>query len=265
MSATPTTAPLQSDGPVTQQGAGIPQEVYLITAPQDVSWEKGSKTREIEAYGTNGAYLSYGTTGLRKLNLNNCMVEGFSDGKQVEGWILSLEACQLMVISPDGFVSPYVWKVYAGSKSYGNYVITDVSISEVMRDMTGKATRAFADISLVEVPEAQVSSGADITAQAVTGSIDPKFQSELVAQDAAVASARAGGKPGSPGSPSAPGAPGSSSPNGSPSGSGAPQFGEEIYANDPRTPGRLPGTYTTNGIIYDSATGDPLVGPGVNK
>ena len=54
-------------------------------------------------------------------------------------------------------------------------------------------SRAFADISLVEVPAAQVASGADITAQAVTGSIDPKFQNDLVEQDRAVAAARNAG------------------------------------------------------------------------
>ena len=182
MSATPTTAPA---------GPFIPSELYFITTPQDINWEKKSKHREVETYGSNSPYISYGNTGLRKLKLNDCLIEGFSDGKQIEDNVLALEACQLMVISPDGYTSPYCWNVYAGNKSYGTFVITNISIKETMRDMSGKATRAFADISLTEVSPSQVASGADITATAVTGAIDPKFQSDLVAQDRAISAARA--------------------------------------------------------------------------
>lgn len=236
MSATPGT--VGGNG----QASGIPEELYFITAPQDISWEKGSKHRVIETYGSNAPYISYGNTGLRKLSLNDCMIEGFSDGKQIEGNIADLEACQLMVISPDGYTSPFVWNVFGGSKNYGNFVITDISIKEVMRDMSGKATRAFADVSLIEVPAAQVASGADITATAVTGSIDPKFQADLVAQDQTVSATRAtnaGGK-GRGGAGGAGGAGANATPGGPrppASGTGIPQTGEEIYEQTARDRG----------------------------
>jgi len=66
----------------------IPNEWYFITAPQQVSWTKDSRMTVIEPYGTNNPYVHYGTTKLRQLNLNDVMVEGFSDGKSVENNVI---------------------------------------------------------------------------------------------------------------------------------------------------------------------------------
>ena len=75
---------------------GIPSEWYFITPPQSVSWSKDSNVNEIDTYGTNNPYLSYGTTKLRSLSLNDALIEGFSDGKAVEDNIIGLEACMRM-------------------------------------------------------------------------------------------------------------------------------------------------------------------------
>jgi hypothetical protein len=151
----------------------IPSEWYFVTAPQSVSWSKQSRTNTIEPYGTNNPYLSYGTTGLRELSLNDSMVEGFSDGKSVEGNLINLEACMRMVLnSEDGFAAPYCWEVYAGGKTYGTYVIKSVNVTEEIRDAAGQASRAKVDISLQEVAPYQVSSGIDITAEAISGSLN---------------------------------------------------------------------------------------------
>ena len=159
---------------------GIPEEWYFITPPQNVSWSKDSNSSEIDTYGTNNPYLSYGTTKLRKLTLGGAMIEGFSDGKTVEGNILELEACMRMVLEEEnGYTSPYCWKVFAGDKCYGTYIITGVSVNEQMRDMSGLATRATVDVSLTQVPSYQVSSGIDITAQVIQGSGDEKYQESL--------------------------------------------------------------------------------------
>ncbi len=150
----------------------IPDEYYFITSPQDVSWDKNSKSSEIATYGTNAPYLSYGSTSLRKLKLGNAMLEGFSNGKEIEGNVTQLESCMEMVIdSGSGFTSPYCWHVFAGDKSYGTFIITSVSVDEKMRDMTGKATRAFVDVALQEVSSLQVSSGTDITSAPVINGI----------------------------------------------------------------------------------------------
>ena len=172
----------------------IPSEWYFITPPQDVSWQKSSKSNEIATYGTNSPYLNYGATKLRKLTLGNAMIEGFSNAMQVEDNVRSLERCMQMVISPDGYAAPYCWTAYAGGKSYGTFIVTGVSIKEEMRDMNGNATRAIADITLQEVPPYQVSSGADITSTAIQGSLSQEGelalkQSEASAQDSAVAGA----------------------------------------------------------------------------
>ena len=158
----------------------IPEEWYFITAPQQVSWTKDSKMTVIEPYGTNNPYVHYGTTKLRQLSLNDVMVEGFSDGKSVENNVIELEACMRMVLdTDDGYASPYVWRVYAGGKSYGTYIITSVNVNEEIRDLQGRASRAKVDISLQEVSPYQVSSGIDITAQSLTGSLDPQVEKDL--------------------------------------------------------------------------------------
>jgi len=165
---------------------GIPSEWYFITAPQEVSWSKDSNAAEIDTYGTNNPYLQYGTTKLRKLTLGDALVEGFSDAKAVEDNIIKLEACMRMVLDEEnGYTSPFCWKVFAGDKCYGTFLITSVGVNEKMRDMSGKATRAKVNIELQEVPSYQVSSGTDITAQAIQGSADEKYQQELDSQSEA--------------------------------------------------------------------------------
>ena len=187
------------------QDNSIPDEWYWITAPENVQIRKDSKAEEIATYGTNNPYLNYGTTKLRQLTMSRAMLEGFSNAKEVEGNIQNLEACMRMVIDEgSGFTAPYCWHVFAGSKSYGTYIIKSVSISEKMRDMSGKATRAFVDVSLQEVSPYQVTSGTDITSTAIVGDVNEKYASQLAdanagtgtgsqvaSQDTAVAQANA--------------------------------------------------------------------------
>ena len=158
----------------------IPQEWYFITPPQSVSWSKDSRTSMIEPYGTNNPYVHYGTTKLRSLSLSDSLVEGFSDGKVVEENIVNLEACMRMVLdSENGFAAPYCWHVYAGGKTYGTYIITGVNVSEQIRDAGGLAARAKVDISLQEVSPYQVSSGIDVTAEAISGKLTPEAEKEI--------------------------------------------------------------------------------------
>jgi len=156
----------------------IPFDWYFITPPQSVSWSKDSKISMIEPYGTNNPYVNYGTTKLRQLKLGNAMLEGFSaGGLVVENNIAELEACMRMVLeSDDGFAAPYVWNVYAGGKSYGQYVITSVNVDESIRNMAGEANRATVDVSFQQVSPYQVSSGIDITAEAISGEISQDAQ-----------------------------------------------------------------------------------------
>ena len=169
----------------------IPSEWYFITPPQEVKWEKSSKSRLIDTYGTNNPYLNYGSTHLRKLTLGDCLVEGFSDGKSVEGNIVALENCMRMIIdSGTGFTAPYCWEVFAGEKSYGTYIIDSVDVEEQMRDMSGAATRAKVSITLQEVSPYQVTSGTDITSTAVTGGISASSESAMASQDSKVSNSK---------------------------------------------------------------------------
>jgi hypothetical protein len=64
-------------------------------------------------------------------------------------------------------VSVPVYQVTANDRVYGNgfFIIKDVKIREEMRDIKGDTTRAYVDISLMEVPEYQVNSGRDQASQ----------------------------------------------------------------------------------------------------
>ena len=157
----------------------VPEELYFITFPQNVSWSKDSVNSEVATYGSNAPYLTYGTTKLRNLSLGSCMFEGFSDGKAIEGNIRELESAMQMVITEFGSASPYCWNAYAGGKWYGTFIIQSVNVQEQMRDMAGNATRANVDIKLQEVPAYQVNSGIDVTAQAIQGAADEKHAQSL--------------------------------------------------------------------------------------
>ena len=180
----------------------IPSEWYFITPPQQVKWEKSSKSRLIDTYGTNNPYLNYGSTHLRKLTLGDALVEGFSDGKSVEGNITALENCMRMVLDVGtGFTAPYCWEVFAGEKSYGTYIIDSIDVEEQMRDLSGAATRARVSITLQEVNPYQVTSGTDITSTAVTGGITPESEAALAAQDEKVANSKSAAPTNSTGQP----------------------------------------------------------------
>ena len=172
--------------------ADIPTEWQFITPPQDVSWNKTGRSNLVDTFGTNSPFVTYGSTSLRKMSLGNAMIEGFSNGKQVEGNINNLEVCMNMVIQ-SGYSAPYCWKVFAGNKNYGSFIITDVKVKEAMRDFAGKSTRAFVDVELQEVPAYQVSGGIDLaSAGALAAAPSATATSAAKSQDAAAASANAG-------------------------------------------------------------------------
>lgn len=157
-----------------------PTEWYFIASPLKVSWSKGSSVEEINTYGSNSSYMVYGTTKLRTLTLNECLVEGFTDGKTIEDNITQLEEC--MKIHADensGMVSPYCWYLYSGAKSYGVYLLTNVEVNEVLRDNSGNATRSVVNMSMQEVAPYQVVGGQDLASKGITGSFDPETEKKI--------------------------------------------------------------------------------------
>ena len=239
----------------------IPSEAYFITPPQLVSWSKESTNSEVAAWGTNEPYLNYSTTKLRKLTLGDAMFEGFSDGKQVEGNIKSLEAAMKMVLNEEGFASPYCWNVFAGNKSYGTFVISSVQVKEQMRDMSGNATRAVVDVELTEVPSYQVSTGIDLTSPATGGRLTSEQEfagaqltqatnTQVANQDTAIATARTNTAPSSD----------------------LPAVGPETAYRQPgvgafdtstgrlltTSPTEVGGNYVVNGVLYSGKTQRPI-------
>ena len=139
----------------------------FITAPGDVSWDVANAASRIDMFGTNNPPVVAGSRGMRDLSLGNALVEGFVRGVTVEGKISALEKLlNYSLNASDGFVSVPVYQVWANNKSYGGseayYIIKDVKVKEEMRDLTGNTTRAYVDISFMQVPSYQVGSGRDL-------------------------------------------------------------------------------------------------------
>jgi len=146
----------------------------FITAPEDISWDLANNAQRVDMFGTNNPPVVAGSRGMRDLTLGNALVEGFVRGKQVEAKIEALEKLMNYRLNDtEGFVSVPVYQVWANEKSYGGpeayYIIKDIKVKETMRDLTGNATRAFVDISLLQVPAYQVNSGRDQASQATAG------------------------------------------------------------------------------------------------
>jgi len=145
----------------------IPTDWIFVTAPQDIGWDKQGSISTVDNYGTNSPYVIYSSTGMRKLSMSDVLIEGFSAGKEVEDHIVKLESMMNMVMNGEaGYVSPYVWDLKSGEKSYGNFVIESLSIKEVMRNTKGRADRATASVTLQQVPDFQINTGRDLATSA---------------------------------------------------------------------------------------------------
>lgn len=146
----------------------------FICAPQDVGWETNAQVSRVDIFGTNTPPIISGTKGMRNLNLSSAIVEGFSRGKAVEDKIIQLEKLMDFSLSDKGFVNVPVYYVTANNKKYGDadggyFIIKDIKVKEAMRDLSGRATRAVADISFVQVPKYQVDTGIDQASKIQTG------------------------------------------------------------------------------------------------
>ena len=157
---------------------GQDQSWTFITAPKNISWNTQNQSSRVPMFGTNNPPVVAGTRGMRDLDANECLVEGFIRNKVVEDKVRALEDLMSYKLNgSDGFVSVPVYQFWAQQKSYGGtkekqtgyFIIKDVKVKEEMRDLQGKATRAMVDISFTEVPEYQVNSGRDIASKTTGG------------------------------------------------------------------------------------------------
>lgn len=137
----------------------------FICAPEEISWANSNAVSRVEIFGTNSPPAVSGTRGLREFSLNNALVEGFTRNKKVEAKVSALEDLLKYKSSlSGGFVNVPVYQVWANQKGYGQqayFLIKSVQVKEKMRDLTGDATRAYVDVTFVEVPAFQVDSGVD--------------------------------------------------------------------------------------------------------
>lgn len=140
----------------------------FITAPGGIEWDKESNIQRVNTYGSNNPFQIVSGTSLRRLSLNNCLVEGYTENKIVEDHILTLEKLLEVKINLDkGYASPYVWKFIGGEKVYGYFLISKVAIKEKIRNSQGQSLRSKVDIELVEVPKFQINDGRDLASKEI--------------------------------------------------------------------------------------------------
>jgi hypothetical protein len=185
-------------------GGGSDGGWTFICAPEDVSWNIANAANRVDIFGTNNPPVVAGTKGMRDLTLGNALVEGFTRNVTIEGKVAALEKLMSYSLNTsDGFVSVPVYQVWANSKSYGGsqayFIIKDVRVKESMRDLQGNATRAYVDISLMQVPAYQINSGRDQASKSTA--VGAAGQQSVAGQaNANVAGAKGGSTPGAPGS-----------------------------------------------------------------
>jgi len=137
----------------------------FICTPEEISWTTSNAANRVDIFGTNNPPAISGTKGMREFSLNNALVEGFTRNKKVEAKVLALEDLLKFKSSlAGGYVNVPVYQVWANRKGYGQqayFLIKSVQVKEMMRDLAGDATRAYVDVSFLEVPAFQVDSGID--------------------------------------------------------------------------------------------------------
>lgn len=169
--------PLDDAGVSNETATPLATEAFgvwnFIVAPEDISWDTSIAASRVDMFGTNSPPVIAGTKGMRDLNIGNAMIEGFTRSRTVEGRVAALEELMKYTLNAEkGFVNVPVYNVCANEKRYGAsdggcFIIKDVRIKETMRDLDGKSTRAFADISLIQVPKYQVDRGVDQASAAI--------------------------------------------------------------------------------------------------
>lgn len=174
----------------------------FVTAPANIDWSTTNQASRVDIFGTNNPPVVSGSRGMRDLTISNALVEGFVRGVTVEGKIAALESLLDYKLNPsDGFVSVPVYQFWANNKSYGGangyFVIQSVKVQEVMRDTTGNSTRAYVDLSLMQVPAYQVNSGRDQASKVTAGNVSVAPPSQSVDQDL-TADTRSGANAASP-------------------------------------------------------------------
>jgi len=151
----------------------------FICAPESISWNSEAQVERVPMFGTNQPPVISGSKSMRDLTLSDALVEGFSRGRSVEDKIAKLEYLMNFTLdTKNKYIKVPVYYVQANNKLYGNgsnggdggyFVIKSVNVKELMRDLSGSTTRATVDVSFVQVPPYQVTSGRDLANVALLG------------------------------------------------------------------------------------------------
>ena len=192
---------IKLDSNYTFNSKGIGETGWtFICAPEGIEWTTANAVNRVDIFGTNSPPAISGTRGMREFNLTNALVEGFTRNKTVEAKVAALEDLLSYKSSLEGgYVNVPVYQVWANQKGYCSsayWVLKSVKVKETMRDLTGNSTRAYVDVSFVEVPAYQVDSGMDQAPFSNMGAGSGLVQASLKALDVQAASVANGAQQG---------------------------------------------------------------------
>jgi hypothetical protein len=184
----PGSTPTNSAGDTTDPSSGVSQPPAVwtfICAPFDINWSTNNVVNRVPIFGSNQPPVTTGSKGMRDLTMSQAIVEGFSRNVAIEQKVAILEDLMNYTLNTKGgYVNTPVYEITANDKKYGNgvggsdggkFVIKEVRVKEVLRDLSGNATRAIVDISFTQVPAYQVDGGRD-QASAPTSKAQPRIQ-----------------------------------------------------------------------------------------
>ncbi len=142
----------------------------FMVAPMQVTITKNMDYTAEPNWGSNERTITYGGTAMRKISLGEILIDGLATRTSITKKINNLEKL-LDPVQYQKHIAPLVFELVvkpkgglsSESRSFGYYIITDLSEQEVLRDHNGRPLRVIASLELQEVPSYQINDGRDLT------------------------------------------------------------------------------------------------------
>lgn len=142
----------------------------FIAAPSNITIAKNMDYTAEQNWAANERTITYGGTAMKKISLGEILIEGLITKANIQKKVNQLEKL-LDPVQYKKHIAPLVFELIVKpkngqsqeSRSYGYYIITDVGLSEILRDHSGRALRVVANLELQEIPKYQINNGRDLT------------------------------------------------------------------------------------------------------
>ena len=142
----------------------------FMVAPMQITITKNMDYNVEPNWGSNERTVTYGGTAMKKISLAEILIDGLATKTSITKKLNNLEKL-LDPVQYEKHIAPLVFElvvkpkggISSESRSYGYYIITDLSEQEILRDQNGRPLRVVASMELQEVPSYQINDGRDLT------------------------------------------------------------------------------------------------------